>query len=103
MLHPDNQSLADQLGAQVIYHGQNAAGDHLFANGGPLVTHRFGTPERAVQRFGKRIKIDSPAGSPHHAEGLAACRAGDIPDCRLTHPQERREYMFGYLAGLLEK
>ncbi len=101
-MNPRAQSMADVQGQQVVYYGENAAGEHQFGNGSPLVTHRFGTLDQAVARFGRRIKLESTAGkSKAHAAGMKAFRDGDIFDPRTEDVLARKGFAFGYMEGLM--
>lgn len=95
-------TLADQLGSEVQFMGQNGVKQHLFSNGaGGLVTDVFDTLEEAVARFGKRIKVDAKvyAQSVNFRQGYAAQKYAPRPNADRV---ERIEYGFGYLKRLIE-
>lgn len=100
-VNPNRHTLADELGKPVTYMGQDSDRNYLFSNGvAPMITHRFGTLEAAVQRFGKRIQTECPK-TAWFKEGLASFKAGDIPARFIALPNDRREYVLGYLSGML--
>lgn len=101
MVNP-KQTTADLLKLDVSYLGQNGVKQHLFGNGSPLATHVFTTLEEAVERFGKRIKIDARvyAQSVNFRQGYAAQTYAPRSGADRV---ERIEYGMGYLKRLIEK
>jgi hypothetical protein len=73
----------------------------MFGNGSPLATDIFNTLEEAVERFGKRIKIDNRvyAQSLNFKTGYSAKTYSPRPNCDRV---ERIEYGMGYLKRLIE-
>ena len=98
-------SLADQLGSPVQFLGENPQGQFMFANGGFLATHVFGTLPEGVTRFGRRIDVKAKEylHSGQYAEGRATARDGaPYAPNRSYGRQAVLEYGHGYLAGLLD-
>lgn len=95
-------SMADVLGLPAEYRGLNQVGQHMFSNGSPLVTHVFMHLDEALQRFGKRVKIEEKyyRFSAGYRAGLAspvyAPRSG-------AQKQELMEYGLGYLKRKLDE
>lgn len=95
-------SMADVLGLPAEYRGLNQVGQHMFSNGSPLVTHVFQHLDEALQRFGKRVKIEEKfyRFSAGYRAGLAspvyAPRSG-------AQKQELMEYGLGYLKRKLDE
>jgi len=98
-------NLADQMGFEVTYHGVNGVGQHLFANGEPVVTDVFATLEEAVKRFGKRI--DTRSREHFYAmmfmEGHARGLNGKPYAPKLRDAQSIKEYGLGFMKGLLDR
>lgn len=102
MVNP-KQTTADLLSLDVTYLGQNGVKQHLFSNGaGGLATHVFTTLEEAVERFGKRIKVE-----PKHYVQSVNFKQGYASNSYAPRPNadrvERIEYGMGYLKRLIEK
>jgi hypothetical protein len=95
-------SMGDALGLDVTYFGQNGVKQHMFGNGTPIATDIFNTLEEAVQRFGKRIKIDPRpyVQSLNFKQGYEATAYAPRPNADRV---ERIEYGMGYLKGLIER
>jgi len=96
-------TLADRINADVQYRGINARKEHMFANGGLLVSHVFATLEEGVARFGKRIKVDQRVltHSTVFTKGVEDGGAGRYAPRKEADRQEHFEYGSGYLVGLL--
>lgn len=101
MLNP-KQTTADILGLDVTYLGTNGVKQHLFGNGSPIASHVFTTLEEAVERFGKRIKVE-----PKHYVQSVNFKQGYASNSYAPRPNadrvERIEYGMGYLKRLIEK
>jgi hypothetical protein len=101
MINQNMRNLGDQLGLEAIFQGVNGHGMLSFSSGGPLVGYVFKTPEEAVARFGKRIKIDdrtlrfSGPFKKGYSDSVYKQREG-------SDRQEQMEYAYGYLKKLLE-
>lgn len=95
-------SMGDALGLDVTYFGQNGVKQHMFGNGTPIATDIFNTLEEAVQRFGKRIKIDPRpyVQSLNFKQGYEATAYAPRANADRV---ERIEYGMGYLKGLIER
>jgi hypothetical protein len=99
---PRRNTTADIMGLEVTYFGLNGVKQHMFGNGSPLATDIFNTLEEAVERFGKRIKIDSRAyvQSINFKAGYADTSYAPRPNMDRV---ERIEYGMGYLKRLIER
>lgn len=101
---------ADVMKMSGEYRGQNGAGQHLYANGSPLITDTFDTIEELVERFGPRVNLHEKEmkHSGPYAAGMKAGFGGDKYDPRvdgvpLTRPSDRQEYGLGFIRGLVQK
>lgn len=97
-------TLADRIGADVEYRGQNVRHQHMFANGSVLVTDIFDTLEQAVARFGPRVKIKDKVlkHSTVYQQGYKDAETGKFFIREQADQQERHEYGSGYIKRLLE-
>lgn len=101
MVNPKHTT-SDLLGLDVTYAGQNGVKQHLFCSGSAIVTHVFNTLEEAVDRFGKRIKVEPKhyVQSVNFKQGYASQTYAPRANADRV---EKIEYGMGYLKRLIEK